>query len=230
MYLNMLANKKITKLQNEEKIDNTIVYNSVYNLESVTEYAISLSVAKCEDDWCDGSGTITIKDADTKKVKQIIKCDNLFFDKESVNKTSRKDISHGPVIFGDFNFDKNNDIAVINFSKNQPQGQSYDVYLFDPIKKLFVFNQNFTDLASQYLGMFSVDTEKSTLTTFTKSGCCWHQTFKFKVINNTPVVFYKLTEDARSIIDTVIVTEEELINGSWVTTKKQVPAKEYYKN
>lgn len=207
---------------------------SLFNLTNITEYQMSLTVDHCDDKLCEGKGLVIIKDPKTKKVIQAISSDDLIFFKDSLNKTSTKDTvlydEQGPVILGDFNFDGHRDLAVRNGNKSGYHGPSYDIYLFNLTEKRFVLNQQFTKLATENLGMFFVDPEKKLLTTFTKDGCCWHQSSQYEVINNKIKLVSKLTEDAITKHDIVIITDEKLINGKWITTTKEVPTKEYYKD
>jgi hypothetical protein len=95
-------------------------------------------------------------------------------------------------------------------------GPSYQVYLFSKVKNKFVKNAAFTKLAQgPYLGMFNPDMKKKMFFTWEKSGCCWHQTKGYKVINNKPVKVYELTETYRTDNSESLVTTKKLINGKW---------------
>jgi len=47
-----------------------------------------------------------------------------------------------------------------------------------------------------YFGLFLVDPKKKLLLAFSKSGCSYHETEKYKVVNNRPVLVEEIIEDA----------------------------------
>jgi hypothetical protein len=77
-----------------------------------------------------------------------------------------------------------------------------------------------TKLASENLGLFEVDKEKKQLETFNKSGCCWHQTTRYRVAYDIPRVVSVRTEDAMRGDGKVVVTTETMVDGRWIKTVK----------
>jgi len=73
------------------------------------------------------------------------------------------------IIFGDFNFDSNPDLAIYSGDFSCYSGPAYDVYLYK--NNTFEYNQDFTDLAVNNCGFFDVNSSKKQLSTFSKSGC-----------------------------------------------------------
>lgn len=118
------------------------------------------------------------------------------------------------LIFEDFNFDGVEDIALRTGYFSCYGGPSYAVYL--ATKKGFVKNESFTDLGSNYCGMFDVDDEKKQLLTMTKSGCCWHQFSKY-VVENNKVVPIEIIEEAYTGVF-ADYTVQKRINGKMVTS------------
>ena len=139
-------------------------------------------------------------------------------------------INNSGIIFEDYNFDGIEDLAIRNGNDGAYNGPSYDVFLFSKPKNKFVASQSLTELASNNLGMFTVDKRKKTIETFTKSGCCWHQTTRYKVVNNQAKKVYVFTEDAMSGggENMHLITESLLPNGKWKKTTKTVKIDEYY--
>lgn len=113
-------------------------------------------------------------------------------------KSNIKEIPYGEqsiLMYEDFNFDGKEDIALRTGNYSCYGGPSFEIYLSD--KNGFVYDESFTELGSNYCGMFSVDYEKKQLQTMTKSGCCWHQ-FSTYVVENNQVVPIEIIEESYS--------------------------------
>lgn len=139
---------------------------------------------------------------------------------DSKVKSNIKEIPYGEqsiLIFEDFNFDGKEDIALRNGNYSCYGGPAYEIYLAD--KNAFVYNESFTELGSNYCGMFTVDNEKKQLQTMTKSGCCWHQ-FSTYVVENNQVVPVEIIEESYSgfLVDYSV---QKRINGKKVTSTHQ---------
>ncbi|HVG30417.1 MAG TPA: hypothetical protein VM864_11995 [Pyrinomonadaceae bacterium] len=130
------------------------------------------------------------------------------------------------LVFGDFNFDGREDFAICNGSNGGYGGPSYDVYVFNNAAHKFAENRRLSRLAGEgYLGLFSADAKKKLLIAHTKSGCCYHETQKYKVVNDRPLLVEKVTEDATAG-DSVTVTTVKLVNGKWVKRVRREKAGE----
>ena len=144
-------------------------------------------------------GNITI--IELKMDKKVVDIDSEEFTFELDNKGRVKtDVlelpygEQGIIISEDFNFDGIDDLAVMDGQHSCYHGPSFQVYL-DVDNKL-EFSPEFSRLAHEYCGMFKTDFESKTIQTMTKSGCCWHQLSKFKVVNNIPIPILVIEEDA----------------------------------
>ena len=129
-------------------------------------------------------------------------------------------------VFDDFNFDRQEDLAVCNGRDSGYGGPSYTVFLFDGRAGMFVENRRLSRLAEgQYLGLFFVDPKKKTLTAYSKGGCCYHETEVYKVVRDRPVLVEKVIEDATSWGGApegfVLVTTRKRVGARWVVTKKK---------
>lgn len=89
------------------------------------------------------------------------------------------------IIYEDMNFDGIKDLAIEDGQNSCYHGPSFQVYL--GTNGGFKADDDFTQLAQEYCGMFEVHEKDKTLSTMTKSGCCWHQFSVYKVIGNKPV-------------------------------------------
>ena len=198
-------------------------------------FDVKISVAKCEDDICEGKGTIYLMKKGQTTAFQTIRTPNIYLElgenqKPTANLIELYGENNSGVIFDDFNFDGAEDLAFRNGNNGAYGGPSYDVLLFAKNPGKFVKSAALTELASENLGMFEVDKKMKTLETFTKDGCCWHRTTRYKIVNNRPVKSYVFTEDAIGGDGTkVILTTETLVGGKWKKTTKTALTKDYYK-
>ena len=187
-----------------------------------------LGVAGCDNDpsypRCEGPGRLDIFHKNTGQVFQRISLPNIFAETNTkgeagANLAELYGDNNSALMVGDFNFDGSADIALRDGNTGAYGGPSYTVFLFDPAAKRFAENAALTELAGSNLGFFDVDDKEKTLTTFTKSGCCWHQTSVYSVVRNKPVLIQETTEDARGDDNMVIITERKLVDGRWRETK-----------
>ena len=81
------------------------------------------------------------------------------------------------VYYNDFNFDDHKDFALQDGRNSCYGGPSYQVYLYQ--KGRFVQNKALTKLAQEKCGMFSVNPQKKTIETMTKTGCCYHEYYTY---------------------------------------------------
>ena len=118
------------------------------------------------------------------------------------------------------------DVAICDGANGSYGGPSYQVYLSNKSAGKFVLSQPFTNLG-KHLGMFDVDKKKKVLRIFDKSGCCWHVTEEYSVVNNRPVKTFVEEEDA-TIADEkkVKITTKKLVNGKWQSKVKYVKREE----
>lgn len=221
------------------------------------KYTANFSVEKCENDLCNGKSNIKLfknefktpygvstpqeersggsEVLSNKKLFQTFSSEDLNFFLDKKNKPSINIIQlyneQSPLIFLDFNFDGEEDLAIRNANNSGYGGPSYDIYLFDKNKKKFSINKALTEIASTNLGMFKTDTKRKRIIAFSKSGCCWHKTIEYAVKSDKPIELYKLTEDAtQNNGELVEVTTEIFKNNKWSKTIKKYKSSEYYKN
>ncbi|HEY8204794.1 MAG TPA: hypothetical protein VIF81_08720 [Pyrinomonadaceae bacterium] len=192
-------------------------------------YDVRIEVEKCDNKICEGKVTYTLFKKNQPAPFQVFKLDDTSFmlgddDEPSVNVTRLYD-EQSAVSFGDYNFDGIEDLALCD-GKNSGYGMpSYQIYLFSSRAKRFVNNPFFTELTQgEGLGMFEVDAKKKVLGTFSKSGCCWHVTREFAVINDRPRKVLEIVEDATIANEKKVkITTSILVNGRWRRTVKYVP-------
>lgn len=188
-------------------------------------YDVRLEVAECSDWKCEGDAKFSVFKKGRRKPFQIFETPTAFMIEEARRTNSKLMYDYqSTVFFEDYNFDGVEDLAIRDGNNGGYGGPSYQIYLFSPKVKKFVHNSPLTDLnQGGYLGMMEVNKKKKVLRTFSKSGCCWHQTEEYAFINNRPKKVFELTEDA-TIPDEnkVEVTTKRFVKGKWITSTKFV--------
>ena len=187
--------------------------------------------------YCSGKGQVQIFDKHQKKLKQTFASENLY---TQLNEKTTAPIENmlklydgqSAVLFDDFNFDGQEDIAVRNGNNSAYGGPSYDVYLYHSKKATFILSQAFTALANENLGMFQTDPKRKRLVTYTKSGCCWHLKTEYGISphNKGLVKLYELEEDAtKGSGKYVLVTIRKLVQNQWRSSTRKYNTEDYYK-
>lgn len=184
---------------------------------------------------CEGRGVVSLSKKNQSKAFQTINMPNMFLelgkdDKPTTNLIELYGENNSGVVFDDYNFDGAPDLALRNGNEGAYGGPSYDVLLFSKAANKFIKSGELTKLASENLGLFTVDAKKKTLETFNKDGCCYHETTRYKIVNNRPQKVYVFIEDAGGGGDTVELTTKTLVGGKWKTTVKRAKTKDYYKD
>ncbi|MFJ5391782.1 DUF1311 domain-containing protein [Pectobacterium brasiliense] len=188
-----------------------------------------LGVAKCNLDpsysTCEGPGTLDIFKKGSGELFQRITMENMFIElnkkgETTVNLVEVYGENNSGLVIDDANFDHHADIILRNGNNGAYGGPSYDVYLFDVAKQQFTLNAPLTELASSNLGLFEIDDKRKTITTSTKSGCCWHQSSTYQIANNKPVLIAETTEDYSEEKKAMVATTRELVGGKWNVKEK----------
>ncbi len=151
-------------------------------------------------------GWIAIYEKKSKKQLIKVNSDELTFELHQGKVLANiKELPYGEqsqILYDDYNFDGLKDFAIMDGQNSCYHGPSFQIYL--ATSQGFKHSPAFTRLAQEYCGMFDVDDDTKTISTMTKSGCCWHQYNEFIVENNQPKVI-KITEndDTHSPLSTV---------------------------
>lgn len=192
-----------------------------FELKDASKYFdIKVEVEKCEEGYCTGAAKFSFLKKGGKTPYQVIELPDtqmqlgengdplanvtMLYDNQSV------------VNIGDFNFDGMEDVAICDGPNGSYGGPSYQVYLSSRVEGKFVHSAAFSELG-QKLGMFQVDKKRKRLTTFDKSGCCWHITEEFSVLANKPFKVFSRVEDAMNG-ERIKITTKTRVNGKWKTT------------
>lgn len=150
------------------------------------DYRATVYVAKPDEVF--SSGWISIEDKKTKKELLKVTSGELAIDAEKGKVTSNiRELPYGRqsvIQYEDFNFDGIKDLAIEDGQESCYHGPSFTVYLGN--ERGFKPSKEFTDLAHNYCGMFNVNAKEKTISTMTKSGCCWHQSSLYKIKDGLP--------------------------------------------
>ncbi|TCD07054.1 hypothetical protein EZ449_14785 [Pedobacter frigidisoli] len=198
---------------------------------SSTQYNAKIFVANCENGACGGKATIILYDKISEKELETFHSADLDFGLTEKQNAQLGWLDLGkyqsPLIFGDFNFDGLEDMAIRNGSNSAYASPSYDVYLASANNK-FILNKELTKLASENLGMFDVDRKLKTLTVHLKSGCCYQQAISYKIDTKSFLTeFLSVIEDS-SIGENVTVITQKLVDGKMKKTVEKFKTKDYY--
>lgn len=201
--------------------------------EASVLYDVRVTIASCSDSSCEGAATVELFRKSTTKLFQKIEMENLYLELGDDQKPTANVVElygdNSGVVFDDFNFDGRQDLALRAGNYGSYGGPSYDILVYSARQRKFVDHRKLTVLASENLGLFMVDRKARTLTTFTKSGCCWHKTERYVIRNNQPVKVFIMTEDATRADGKVAVTTSRLVKGRWRKSTKLYDAEKYYK-
>lgn len=202
-----------------------------FELKNASQYFdIKITVANCDKDSCRGKASFAFYKIGGTAPYQVIELPETYVEldekgKPEVNETLLYD-KQSVVNIGDFNFDGMEDVALCEGTQGSYGMPSYQVYLSSRSAGKFVYDKKFSVLG-KHLGMFDVDKQKKLLRTFDKSGCCWHITEEFSVVNNAPKKVFEEVEDATINDQTKVkIITKKLVNGKWQTKVKLVPRKE----
>ncbi|WP_420064606.1 lysozyme inhibitor LprI family protein [Pectobacterium colocasium] len=219
-----LGNEMVSRIQALSGSENVSLIT-----KASKQWDFVLSVATCDLDesypTCEGPGTLDIFKKGRGELFQRITMENMFVELNKKGEVTANLVevygdNNSGLVIDDANFDHHADVIVRNGNNGAYGGPSYDVFLFDVEKQQFTLNSALTDLASNYLGLFDIDEKSKTITTFTKSGCCWHNWSTYQLANNQPVLIAETTEAYSEEKRAMIATTRELVGGKWKVKEK----------
>ncbi len=237
--MSMSASNVITALLGFITMSPATAGNQPYSFtiaDGSKQYHAQIQVEKCDNELCEGKGTVQLSEKSSRRAVQTFHSDNLTFFLTKEQKPTVNIIQlyneQSPLIFNDFNFDGTEDLAIRNGNESGYSGPSYDVYVFNQTRGQFILSKELTDLAHENLGMFETDAKRQRLITFSKSGCCWHQTTEYAVVPKRGLVVMKeLTEDAlrdERFVYVTTRTRSSAQQARMTTQTKKYKAKDYY--
>ncbi|QPH41051.1 XAC2610-related protein [Pedobacter endophyticus] len=195
------------------------------------QYDVKVFVANCESRMCGGKATLILYDKITGKEIETFHSLDLDFNLTDKQNEKLGWIELGkyqsPLVFGDFNFDGYEDMAIRNGSNGAYSSPSFDVYLSAANQK-FELNAELTKLASENLGMFDVDKKRKELVIHLKSGCCYQQSISYQFFSKNKLTEVSSVIEDSSIGDDVTVITRRLIDGKMQKKVEKFKIKDYY--
>jgi hypothetical protein len=177
--------------------------------------------------WCHGPGELTVSRKGSGAPVQSLPLDSICVvlddSGQVLANSARLYDAQGTIQVGDFNFDGHEDFAVQDSESGSYGGPTYAVYLYSRSDGLFVHSDELSELTQATLGMFRVDAARRRLVTSAKSGCCFHATEEFEVVRDEPVLRARHTEALEPGGDRLVVTDERLVKGAWLSKSRTVP-------
>jgi hypothetical protein len=198
------------------------------------QYSAKIHINQCDGKACAGAASVDLLNIQTNKIVQQFKTDELNIMiaglKNSQSNSNHLDKDQSIVIVDDFNFDGREDVAIQNGNDGSYGSPSYDVYVYNQTKKMFVPSAELSALASDTVGLFSVDHKRKRIITFEKDGCCWHLTSEYAVIPKKGLQKVNTKEEAiESDGNNVKVIINNWQKNSWHKTTHVYKTDEYYK-
>ncbi|PIF46821.1 hypothetical protein CLU96_3863 [Chryseobacterium sp. 52] len=189
------------------------------------KYNTEVTIEECLANQCRHKADVVLFNKNGQKIQTLTSEDLVLSFKEDFkpSKVNIMPLTSGmtydsPVVFGDFNFDGTEDVALRNGNGGNYGSGSYDVYVFNSTRNQFVLSKELTELATGYQGMFDVDYKRKRLITFARSGASLHYTYEYQVIPNKGIeLVYEKIGDLSE--DTPKVTIREKIKNKWVVKK-----------
>lgn len=151
---------------------------------------------------------------DATKPFQVITVDTAF---------AAEDAAHD-VIFGDFNFDGLEDVAISDGMDGGYITPSYQIFILSRTTNRYVHHEELSKLSQgPSMGLFDVDKRKRLLYTRWREGCCYFIKEGFDIINGKPRKVVKVIVDESSADrQWDVITTSKLVKGRWKTWTKRV--------
>lgn len=212
-----------------------LAQTTILVINGSARYHAKITAIPCEGNECSGEARVQLLEKERNRAVQTFTTKHMVLLLDSNRQKGDKQAvpaeGQHPVIFDDFNFDGEEDVAIRNGNNGNNGSASYDVYLYNPGRKAFTPDKGLTRLASENLGMFETDRRRRQLTVRQKEGCCRHTTIVYGMNTAGKLVkVEEVTEDTTGGGDMVTVTTSQLVNGKMKKTIKHYKTSEYYKN
>lgn len=179
-------------------------------------YDVAFDVGSCDGNYCTGDMNVWLRQKGQTAVFQHLKLSTDFDYLKAFETAPVAYDGQGAIYFGDYNFDGAADMAIQNGRDGAYGTSTYNIYIYSPRLKKFVFDKYFTKLsAGTFIGMFDADGEKRIISVFTKAGCGFREERKYKVIGGRPIMIYQKIEDESSSADWSTTTIKRRVNGKW---------------
>ena len=178
-----------------------------------------ITIAQCEGEQCSGKGQISLTG---HAVQQTFDREDLsFYVPNLTAQQTTLTYQNSPLTLTDFNFDGTLDLAIDRGHEGPYGSMAYDIYV-QTLKGKWVYSQELSELTDQFMGLPEVNAKRKTLTTWAKSGCCYHVSSTWRVIPQRGLQeIAQTTWDATQSGEYVVITERKWVNGKWHTKTRR---------
>lgn len=191
------------------------------------KFDVIANIDTCIEKKCSGKATVDLYNKNTTKKYQTFSSNDFYLDLNE-NKKPVSDSLKNSVVFDDFNFDGNEDIAIRNGNSNR-ESPFYEVYLNDTSKQQFILNDELTNLVRSNSGMFKTDSEHQRIIAYRQNGCCWNLTSTYLMVPERGLLkVLEFEEDTRDP-EKVITIKREFIDYKWFAKTTIYPREQYFK-
>lgn len=164
-------------------------------------------------------GTMLVFDKKTGSTLVEVECESSTFEIKLTEGSKKIQVPYeaqSSLLYEDFNFDGNKDIAVQQYYSSK--GPSYTIYIAK--KAGFELDEDFTNLIQSSQGNWDLDPDSNKIYTRSSGGCCWHSYSTYSIQNGRPV----LTAETVEHIDFAftITTSKHLQEGKMIETVEKI--------
>ena len=163
------------------------------------------------------SGIVRILDKKKQKTLQKLPLKLFYFIPDTAQNLKKYDLTENEIIkFEDYNFDGNEDIAILNGEIGPHFTSLYDIYLYDSLSKHFQKNKYYTKII-QYTDIgFTTDKTKKTFNVSEMLGAWGAYEYIYTIKNNRPSLIKEIKFEIISK-DSSKITKKTRLNGKWRT-------------
>jgi hypothetical protein len=192
------------------------------------KYDLKVVLDSCStsEDICNDKGKVLVMRKNQTEPFQTIEMEEMYLTLDTGKTLDGKPVEldkdelYG-VSFYDYNFDGAEDLIVSNGNYKPYGGISSNVYLFT--KGKFVKHTGLSELETEYMTV-EVDRKRRIIEAFVKSGCCFHETTRYRLVGNKLVKIYVYTEEWQDS-ETATATTETLVGKKWRRKSKTIKSK-----
>lgn len=191
-------------------------------------YDVKVKIEACDDGVCEGKATVYLTKKNQAQIFQTIEMQEmrLSFSSETsldADVIEMKDDKIYGFGFVDYNFDGVEDLSLSTGPYAPYGGTSSDVFLYTKKTGKFVRHAGLSELETENMSV-ELNKKQKTIEAFTRSGCCFHETTRYKFVGNRLVKIYVHIEEWMDS-GKVKITTETLVGKKWRRKTKITRAK-----
>jgi len=204
--------------QQKQQVEQTFIVKDASKL-----YDVKIKIGNCEsNDVCYEAATVYLMKKNQTQAFQTFEMPEMYLGLSTDKTLDGKplELKRGEIYgfgFADYNFDGVLDLTLSNGYNRPYGGISNDVFLFDRKKNKFVKHEALSEIETENVSV-EINKKQRIIEAMTKSGCCFHKTARYRMVNNRLVKFYVQTEEW--VESGAEITTERLVGKRWKKTFK----------